>query len=102
MKHEGRGVIRIGDKTTHGGEVISASSGTVVMGKLAALDGDMSFCPLCKGKYVLRTDGGGARHEGKSYAYHDDLTECGAVLISSIVFSNSADENDMTAALAHI
>ena len=32
MKHEGRGVIRIGDKTDHGGQ------GTTVMGKLAALD----------------------------------------------------------------
>ena len=45
MKHDSRGVIRIGDKTTHGGEVISASSGTVVMGKLAALDG---ICPFAR------------------------------------------------------
>jgi uncharacterized Zn-binding protein involved in type VI secretion len=61
MKHEGRGVIRIGDKTSHGGQVISASSGTVVMGKLAALEGDMSVCPQCKGKFALKPDGAGAR-----------------------------------------
>jgi uncharacterized Zn-binding protein involved in type VI secretion len=84
MKHEGRSVIRIGDKTSHGGQVISASSGTVVMGKLAALEGDMSICPQCKGKFALKPDGAGAKHEGKSYAYHDDLTECGARLISSL------------------
>lgn len=89
MKHDGRGIIRIGDKTSHGGEVISASSGTVVMGKVAALDGDMSVCPQCKGKYALRPDGAGAKQEGKSYAYHNDLTECGAHLISSVFFNSS-------------
>jgi uncharacterized Zn-binding protein involved in type VI secretion len=94
MKHEGRGVIRIGDKTSHGGQVISASSGTVVMGKLAALDGDMSVCPQCKGKFALKPDGGGAKHEGKSYAYHDDLTECGARLISSLSPSGGAEVCD--------
>ena len=90
MKHEGRGVIRIGDKTSHGGTVLSASSGTVVMGKLAALKDDMSVCPQCKGKFALKPDGAGARHEGKSYAYHGDLTECGARLISSLSSNSSA------------
>ena len=37
MKHEGRGVIRLGDATDHGGKVTSASSGSTVMGKTAAL-----------------------------------------------------------------
>ena len=67
MKHEGRGVIRIDDKTDHGGWVIAASSGTVVMGKVAAL----------------------ARHEGRAYAYHGDLTECGARLITSLELTAS-------------
>lgn len=84
MKHEGRGVIRLGDKTTHGGMVLSASSGTVVMGKPASLEDDMTVCPQCKGKYAIKPDGAGAKHEGKPYAYQDDLTECGARLISSI------------------
>jgi uncharacterized Zn-binding protein involved in type VI secretion len=91
MKHEGRGVIRIGDRTSHGGQVVAASSGTVVMGKPAALDGDMSVCPQCKGKFALKPDGAGAKHEGKSYAYHDDLTECGARLISSLSPSAGGD-----------
>ena len=35
MKHKGKGVIRLGDKTTHGGRVLSAASGTMVLGKPA-------------------------------------------------------------------
>ncbi|TFW30378.1 PAAR domain-containing protein [Duganella callida] len=84
MRHEGRGVIRVNDKTDHGGEVVSASSGTTVMGRLAALDGDLTFCPRCKGKFPIKPDGAGARHEGRPYAYQDDLTACGAKLISSL------------------
>jgi uncharacterized Zn-binding protein involved in type VI secretion len=84
MKHQGRGVIRLNDKTDHGGEVISASSGTVVLGELAALEGDMTHCPACKGNFAIKPDGTGAKHEGKAYAYDGDVTECGAKLISSL------------------
>lgn len=84
MKHKGRGVIRIGDKTDHGGTVIAASSGTVVMGKAAALEGDMTQCPKCKGNFPIKPDGDGARHAGKAYAYQDDVTGCGAKLSSSL------------------
>jgi uncharacterized Zn-binding protein involved in type VI secretion len=94
MKHEGREVIRIGDKTSHGGTVLSASSGTVVMGRVAALEGDMAVCPQCKGKFALKPDGAGAKHEGKPYAYHDDLTECGARLISSLSPSSGGTHDD--------
>jgi uncharacterized Zn-binding protein involved in type VI secretion len=84
MKHEGRYVIRLGDQTDHGGQVISVSSGTMVMGTEAALADDMTFCPKCKGKFLIKPDGAGARHEGRPYAYHNDLTACGARLISSL------------------
>jgi uncharacterized Zn-binding protein involved in type VI secretion len=84
MKHTGRSVIRIGDKTDHGGSVLSASSGTVVMGKPAALEGDMTLCPKCKGTFPIKPDGEGAKHEGEAYAYQDDTTACGAKLISSL------------------
>lgn len=82
MHHEGRAVIRIDDKTDHGGTVIAVSSGTIVMGKEAALAGDMSFCPKCKGNFPLMPDGAGARHQGKPYAYDGDMTACGAKLIA--------------------
>lgn len=84
MKHEGRGVVRLNDKTDHGGVVIAASSGTTVMGVAAALDGDMTVCPQCKGKFAIKPDGAGAKHEGRPYAYHGDVTECGARLITSL------------------
>ncbi|MDB5908023.1 MAG: hypothetical protein JWP34_2137 [Massilia sp.] len=84
MKHKGRGVIRLNDKTDHGGHVTAASSGTTVMGKPAALMGDMTYCPKCKGEFPIKPDGAGAKHKGTPYAYHDDMTACGAHLITSL------------------
>jgi uncharacterized Zn-binding protein involved in type VI secretion len=84
MKHEGRAVIRINDKTDHGGTVITTSSGTKVMGRDAALAGDMTFCPKCKGNFPVKPDGAGARHGGRAYAYENDVTACGAKLIASL------------------
>ena len=84
MKHQGRGVIRLNDKTDHGGRVISASSGTIVMGVEATLQDDMTFCPQCKGTFSITPDGAGAQHQGKSYAYDGGTTACGARLISSL------------------
>lgn len=84
MIHNGRGVIRLNDKTDHGGQVLSASSGTTVMGVVAALQDDMTHCPKCKGNFAIKPDGAGARHEGKPYAYDGDVTECGARLITSL------------------
>jgi uncharacterized Zn-binding protein involved in type VI secretion len=80
----GRGVIRIGDKTTHGGEVISAAPDFTVLGKQVALEGDTTYCPQCKGTFSIHPGGDTRRHRGKRVAYHEDLTSCGAKLISSI------------------
>lgn len=41
-----QGFVLLGDKTTHGGEVISASSTTIIKGKAAALVGDLVSCPI--------------------------------------------------------
>lgn len=84
MQHEGRGVIRLNDKTDHGGLVISASSGTTVLGIEAALAKDMTYCPKCRGNFPINPDGAGAKHIGTSYAYDNDITACGAKLISSL------------------
>ena len=84
MKHQGRGVIRMNDKTDHGGHVVKASSGTVVMGKAAALADDMTHCPKCNGNFPIKAEGAGAKNMGRSYAYHGDVTECGAKLITSL------------------
>lgn len=84
MKHAGRGVIRLGDATDHGGKVTSASSSSTVMGKTAALADDMTFCPKCKGSFPIKPDGAGAKHMGTPYAYDGDKTACGARLITSL------------------
>ena len=84
MKHRGKGVIRLGDQTSHGGRVVSANSGTVVLGKPAALAGDMTVCPQCKGSFPIQPGGSGNVHAGKEYAYDGDAAACGAKLISSV------------------
>jgi len=85
MKDEqGRGVIRLGDKTTHGGEVISAAQDFTVLGKKVAVEGDDTYCPKCKGKFSILPSGSTRKHRGKQVAYDQDQTACGAKLIASI------------------
>ncbi|HZV64749.1 MAG TPA: PAAR domain-containing protein [Telluria sp.] len=81
---KGRGVIRLGDKTTHGGQVITASDTFTVLGKAVALQDHMTYCPTCKGKFAINVAQGDRKHHGKLVAYHNDETACGAMLISSI------------------
>jgi len=49
-----RALVRLGDKTTSGGEVISASS-TIIEGRSIALNGDMAWCPkeTCNGPFQI-------------------------------------------------
>lgn len=85
MKDENeRGVVRLGDKTSHGGEVITASDNFKVMGIAVALEGDMTTCPKCKGQFPITPVNSTRKHHGKAVAYHDDPTACGATLISSL------------------
>lgn len=81
---QSKGVIRLGDTTSHGGTVISASDTLKALGKAVALDGDMTFCPKCKGKYPITVDKSDRQHHGKRVAHQDDRTACGATLNSSI------------------
>ena len=85
MKNEeGHGIIRLGDKTSHGGEVISAVPDLKVFGKPVAVMGDSTYCPKCKGNFAIQPSGSIRKHHGKLVAYDQDLTACGARLISSI------------------
>lgn len=83
MKNEGRSVIRLNDKTSHGGHVTTAS-GATIMGISAALENDMTYCPKCKGDFAIQPDKAGAKHCGLAYAYDNDVTGCGAKLIPSL------------------
>ena len=83
MQHQGRGIVRLNDTTSHGGRVITAS-GPTVMGLPAAREGDMTHCPQCQGDFAITPDGQGPKHLGLACAYDQDLTACGAKLIASV------------------
>lgn len=93
-----RPFIVMGDRTTHGGTVISADLTSTIHGKAMARVGDSVVCPKCKGVFRITTcaddmfDGGGL-----GYARHMDSTDCGARLIASQVtatWSNQSPAGD--------
>jgi uncharacterized Zn-binding protein involved in type VI secretion len=85
MKDEhGRGVVRLHDQTTHGGEVITACDDIKAIGVPVALQGDLTWCPKCNGKFKILPQDSPRSHHGTPVAYHNDPTECGARLISSL------------------
>lgn len=59
-----RALVRLGDKTTSGGEVISASS-TIIEDRNIALNGDMAWCPkeTCNGPFQIN---------GTAYYFEED------------------------------
>lgn len=81
---EGRGVICVGDRTSHGGYVLTGSAEFKVLGKNVACDGDMTVCPKCRGNFAIRVGTSDREHHEKRVASGDDRTVCGAILISSL------------------
>lgn len=81
---KGRGVIRLGDTTSHGGKVITARSDFKALGKPIAVDGDLTQCPKCKGNFPIKVSSSDRHHHGKAVAYDGDKTACGASLLSSL------------------
>ena len=77
-------VIRLGDKTSHGGVVLSASPLSESGGIAIARVGDKVSCPkrghepcvIASGDPTMIVD-------GKAVARHGDKTSCGATLIAS-------------------
>lgn len=80
-----RGVIRLGDTTTHGGAVITASSQTQIKGKPIARIGDLVSCPK-KGHGINPIIEGEANFQdgGKAVALDGHKTACGCSLISTL------------------
>lgn len=72
-----------GDKTSHGGIVLTGSPFSDCDGKPIARVGDMSSCPLCKGLFPIAQGDQSNIVDGAPVAYHGCKTACGAVLISS-------------------
>ena len=79
-------VIRVGDPTSHGGEVIQSSATHFVVGGIAvALVGDKCSCPI-RGHQDCSIATGNSKHliNGKAVAYDGDKTTCGATLAATI------------------
>lgn len=80
-----KNVIRIGDPTSHGGQVLSVNAPHfVVDGKAVACVGDKCFCPI-QGHEVCTIVEGSDSHkiDGIPVAYHGHKTSCGATLIAT-------------------
>lgn len=79
-----RAVIRLGDDTSHGGKVITASARMTIDGIPVALWGDHCSCPreghdncvICEGEIE-------AIYDGRPVALEGHKTSCGATLIAS-------------------
>lgn len=79
-----KGFVLLGDKTTHGGEVISASSTMIVNGKKVALIGD-KFSYQKKGHGINAIIEGSSEwlSDGKAVVIDGCHCECSCQIISS-------------------
>jgi len=77
-----RPFIVLGDTSSHGGTVQSASTGFTINGIAVAGHGDSFECPL-HGTVAIQATGRGMRANGKTPARHADTASCGAALIAS-------------------
>ena len=75
-------MIRLGDKTSHGGTVLEASQESDSGGKAIARMGDKVSCPRC-GNNAIASGDQTLLVDGKPAARHGDKTACGATLIAS-------------------
>lgn len=77
-------LITIGDRTSHGGAVVSASTFSDTDGKPIARVGDQVTCPKKgRGANVIASGDPTLIIDGKPAARHGDKTACGATLIAS-------------------
>lgn len=81
----GRRVIRLGDPTTHGGTVVSATTNYIMFGKEVAGRGDKVTCPRPGHGVVTIVEGDPAwTVNGKNVALEGHKCSCGCSLISTL------------------
>lgn len=80
-----QGVIRVGDKLSSGGVVLSGSSGLRFLEQEAACVGDKVFCPLPgHGDNQITEGDPGFRAQGRPVALHGHRCACGCTLVTSL------------------
>lgn len=77
----GQLIIVLGDKTDHGGTVITAGTMTDTNGLPWARQGDMVACPKCKGVFPIGQGDANFIVDGAPVAYEGCKVACGATLI---------------------
>lgn len=83
----GRPIIRVGDKTTHGGTVMEGYSSYSIDGRAAAGLGHNVDCPKCNGAFPI-IEGAPSFAVGDSLVALEGMkTACGAALIASQGFA---------------
>lgn len=77
------GFIVVGDRTSHGGTVVSGDITFTIDGQPVARVGDKVFCPRCKTMTTITTSRFPSIFDlGQTMAYDQDSTSCGALLYS--------------------
>ncbi|ELF6206746.1 MULTISPECIES: PAAR domain-containing protein [Pseudomonas] len=79
-----KNIVRLGDSTTHGGEVVESIPHTNLNGKPMAGKGNLVSCPLCKGIFPIIEGSSTYSVNGTPVALDGMKTGCGASLIASI------------------
>jgi uncharacterized Zn-binding protein involved in type VI secretion len=81
----GLAVVRLGDKTSHGGIVVSASTSHTVRGIGIARVGDMVACPQAgHGQNQIIEGSSTFTIGGRKVALHGHHSACGCALIASL------------------
>lgn len=83
MRQPLNALIVLGDKTSHGGTVITCSPFSDTAGRGWARVGDMATCPRCKGVFPIAEGDASLIDDGHAVAYDGCKTACGATLVSS-------------------
>lgn len=79
-------IVRLGDPTSHGGSIITASVTHIIGGVGIARVGDKIFCPLPgHGVNVIVEGAPNYLIGGRMVALHGHHGACGCTLISSLV-----------------
>ena len=75
--------VILGDLTSHGGKVLSASSSFEMSGKNAALLNDMVTCPEHGTNKIIECDISAYQENGRGIVLHGCKTQCGSVVIAA-------------------
>lgn len=74
--------ICLGDRTSHGGQVITASSSLYINYKKVALEGDLVSCPK-HGISTIISSPSNIFYQGRKLCLHGSKASCGCTIFAS-------------------